>query len=100
MADRGPWWNQTATSDFGHFCAEVPNRCISRIESMPPPADCTDGFFEAFWNRPEQLLWSAVRAAQSMWALLSTGVEGWMVVDLEAALGSGAWDAEHGHCAS
>lgn len=26
---RGILGNQTATSDFGHFCAEVPNRCTS-----------------------------------------------------------------------
>jgi SAM-dependent methyltransferase len=69
----------------------------TRIERIPTPADCTDGFFEAFWNRPEQLLDPAVRAAQSMWALLPPGVEERIVADLDAALRSGAWDAEHGH---
>ena len=29
-----------------------------------------DGFFEAFWRRPEALLDPAVRSAQSMWRLL------------------------------
>jgi SAM-dependent methyltransferase len=24
----------------------------TRVERVPTPADCTDGFFEAFWNRP------------------------------------------------
>lgn len=28
----------------------------TRIETIPTPADCVDGFFEAFWNRPEALL--------------------------------------------
>lgn len=69
----------------------------TRIEPMPTPADCTDGFFEAFWNRPERLLDPAVRAAQSMWALLPPGAEERMVERLRAALESGAWDAEHGH---
>lgn len=69
----------------------------TRIERIPTPGDCTDGFFEAFWCRPERLLDPAVRAAQSMWALLPPGVEERIVANLEGALESGAWDAEHGH---
>jgi SAM-dependent methyltransferase len=69
----------------------------TRIERLPTPADCTDGFFEAFWNRPEQLLDPAVRGAQSIWPLLAPGVEERIVERLGKALGSGAWDAEHGH---
>lgn len=69
----------------------------TRVEPIPTPADCTDGFFEAFWNRPEQLLDPGVRAAQSMWALLAPGLEERIVNRLDDALGSGAWDAEHGH---
>jgi hypothetical protein len=68
----------------------------TRIERFPTPADCTDGFFEAFWNRPEQMLDPAVRAAQSMWALLPPGMEERIVERLDAALESGAWDSEHG----
>ena len=69
----------------------------TRIERIPTPADCTDGFFEAFWNRPEALLDPAVRSAQSIWALLAPGVEERIVGRLAAALASGAWDAAHGH---
>ncbi len=69
----------------------------TRIEHIPTPADCTDGFFEAFWNRPERLLDPELRSAQSMWALLPPGVEQRIVERLRAALESGAWDAEHGH---
>jgi len=68
----------------------------TRIEHVPTPGDCTDGFFEAFWNRPEQLLDPAVRAAQSMWSLLSPGTEDRIVERLAASLSSGEWDAEHG----
>ncbi|MGV1046920.1 MAG: class I SAM-dependent methyltransferase [Solirubrobacterales bacterium] len=71
-----------------------------RIERIPTPADCSDGFFEAFWNRPEALLDPEVRASQSLWALLAPGVEETMVERLRAALESGAWDAEHGHLRS
>jgi len=69
----------------------------TRIEPIPTPADCADGFFEAFWNRPEALLDPEVRAAQSLWELLDDGVEEQIVARLAAALESGAWDAEHGH---
>lgn len=69
----------------------------TRIETIPTPADCTDGFFEAFWNRPEALLDPSVRASQSMWALLPPGAEERIVARLDDALSSGRWDAEHGH---
>jgi SAM-dependent methyltransferase len=69
----------------------------TRVERMPTPGDCADGFFEAYWRRPEALLDPAVRSAQSVWALLEPGVEQRIVDRLAAALDSGVWDAEHGH---
>ncbi len=69
----------------------------TRVERIPTPGDCVDGFFEAFWRRPEALLDPQVRSAQSVWALLEPGVEQHIVERLAAALDSGAWDAEHGH---
>jgi SAM-dependent methyltransferase len=69
----------------------------TRVERIPTPGDCTDGFFEAFWRRPESLLDPAVRSAQSMWALLEPAMEQHIVNRLSAALDSGSWDAEHGH---
>jgi SAM-dependent methyltransferase len=69
----------------------------TRVERIPTPGDCLDGFFEAFWKRPEALLDPALRGAQSMWALLEQDVEQRIVQQLAAALSSGAWDAEHGH---
>jgi SAM-dependent methyltransferase len=69
----------------------------TRVERIATPGDCTDGFFEAFWRRPERLLDPAVRSAQSVWALLEPGVERRIVERLAAALESGSWDAEHGH---
>jgi SAM-dependent methyltransferase len=68
----------------------------TRIERMPTPADCTDGFFEAFWNRPEPLLDPTVRASQSIWELLEPGVEERIFERLGADLESGKWDDEHG----
>jgi SAM-dependent methyltransferase len=69
----------------------------TRVERIPTPGDCEDGFFEAFWRRPEALLDPAIRASQSMWTLLEPGVEERIVAGLDEALSSGAWDAEHGH---
>jgi len=69
----------------------------TRVERIRTPGDCVDGFFEAFWRRPEALLDPAVRSAQSMWRLLDAGVEQRIVRRLAGALESGAWDAEHGH---
>jgi hypothetical protein len=68
-----------------------------RVEHIPTPGDCTDGFFEAFWNRPESLLDPDVRSAQSMWALLDAGAERRIVAALDASLASGEWDAQYGH---
>jgi SAM-dependent methyltransferase len=69
----------------------------TRVERIPTPGDCQDGFFEAFWRRPEALLDPDVRSAQSMWALLDPDVEQGIVERLSDALDSGVWDAEHGH---
>jgi SAM-dependent methyltransferase len=69
----------------------------TRVERIPTPSDCSDGFVEAFWNRPEALLDPSVRASQSLWTLLAPGVEERIVSRLRDSLASGAWDAEHGH---
>jgi hypothetical protein len=69
----------------------------TRIERLPTPADCTDGFFEAFWNRPEALLDAEVRSAQSIWALTGPELEQGIVKRLALALESGDWDRQHGH---
>jgi hypothetical protein len=69
----------------------------TRVEHIPTPGDCVDGFFEAFWRRPEALLDPAIRASQSVWPLLPAGVEDRIVQRLADALASGAWDRAHGH---
>ncbi len=65
--------------------------------ASPRRATASDGFFEAFWRRPEALLDPEVRAAQSIWALLAPDVEQRIVARLAEGLDSGAWDAAHGH---
>jgi SAM-dependent methyltransferase len=67
-----------------------------RVETIPTPADCVDGFAEAFWNRPEALLDPEVRAAQSLWGLMEPGEEDRIVAGLRDALDSGDWDRRWG----
>jgi SAM-dependent methyltransferase len=69
----------------------------ARILPVPVPADCTDGFFAAFWARPEAYLDPTVQAGISCFTLFD---EAWFrsgIGRLEADLASGAWDARHGH---
>ena len=66
------------------------------VSEVPIPLDCTDGFTEAFYGRPERLLDPAVRAAQSSWGFLGEGEPARIVERLAADLESGAWDARHG----
>lgn len=67
------------------------------VTSVPVPEDCTDGFIEAFYGRPERLLEERVRRAQSGWAFLAPGIEDRAVQHLLRDLESGDWDAEWGH---
>ena len=68
----------------------------AEIRSVPIPFDCTDGFTEAFYGRPERLLDPAVRRAQSSWGFVEPEVEPRFVETLSADLASGAWDTRHG----
>lgn len=68
----------------------------ARVEAIAIPADCSDGFFEAHYARPEAYLDPAVRAAQSVWPRLAAGVERRATSALQEDLASGAWDARHG----
>ncbi|MDR3500590.1 MAG: methyltransferase domain-containing protein [Parvibaculum sp.] len=66
------------------------------ILSVPIPADCVDGFTEAFYARPEMLLDASVRRAQSSWGFIDRSVEERFVATLSADLKSGAWDDRYG----
>jgi SAM-dependent methyltransferase len=74
-------------------------RCV-RVEPVPIPHDCTDGFLHAFWRRPEAYLDPVVRANISVLALLPGERERAFVEHLRRDLDSGAWEARHGHLRS
>lgn len=67
------------------------------VQEIPVPLDCTDGFQEAFYGRPEAFLDPAVRKAQSAWGFLPEGLEATLVARLAADLASGDWDKQYGH---
>ncbi|MBS1517851.1 MAG: class I SAM-dependent methyltransferase [Bacteroidetes bacterium] len=71
------------------------NTC--EIISVPIPFDCTDGFQEAFYGRPEAFLNKEVRNSQSAWKFLPEGAEEEIVNRLESELNSGEWDRKYGH---
>lgn len=67
------------------------------VESVPIPADCTDGFNEAYYARPEHLLDPAARRACSAWSFVEPRLSLRYTERLRHDLRSGAWDAHHGH---
>jgi SAM-dependent methyltransferase len=74
--------------------AALGGRC--EVQPIPIPIDCTDGFTEAFYARPERLLDPALRRAQSAWGFVGPDVEPRFVEALSADLASGRWDERYG----
>jgi hypothetical protein len=66
------------------------------VSAVPVPIDCTDGFTEAFYARPEQFLVDGVRRSQSAWGFVSDDVEAAAVARLRRDLEDGTWHARHG----
>lgn len=66
------------------------------VQHIPIPFDCTDGFQESFYGRPEAFLDKDVRLSQSAWGFLSDELEDKLVKTLEDELISGEWDRKYG----
>jgi SAM-dependent methyltransferase len=66
------------------------------VSSIAIPLDCTDGFQEAFYGRPEAFLDGEVRNAQSAWGFLDESTHAQCVERLRADLSSGRWDELYG----
>jgi SAM-dependent methyltransferase len=67
-----------------------------RIDTVPVPADCTDGFYAAWWRRPEAYLNPAVRAAISGLARLDPADVEPGIEMLRRDLADGTWFRRHG----
>ncbi len=65
--------------------------------AVPVPLDCTDGFSEAYYGRPEALLDPDARLSNSAWSFVSTEVHDRFTRDLSRDLADGTWDRRYGH---
>jgi SAM-dependent methyltransferase len=68
----------------------------SDVQSIPIPIDCSDGFVDSFYARPESFLDPAVRRSQSSWNFVADEPKERFVVELARDLGSGEWDRKFG----
>ena len=66
------------------------------VEPVPIPADCTDGFLMAFWNRPERCLDPVAQANTSAFALLGEAQTAPGLARLATDLADGSWHDRHG----
>jgi SAM-dependent methyltransferase len=66
-----------------------------RVEVVPVPHDCVDGFAHANWRRPERYLDPAVRAGISIFARLPDSVVLPAMDRLRGDIESGRWADEH-----
>ena len=66
------------------------------VTPVPIPVDCTDGFNEAYYGRPERLLDPAARQSCSAWSFVDAETSEQYSEALRRDLESGAWDARHG----
>jgi hypothetical protein len=68
----------------------------SEIRPVPIPLDCTDGFNEAYYGRPDMLLKPEARLACSAWSFVEGAIVKRFEGELAGDLGSGRWDQQHG----
>lgn len=69
----------------------------TRVEHVPVPLNCRDGFNEAYYGRPEMFLDRAARLACSSWSFLTLQETEQFERRLAADLSSGEWDRRYGH---
>lgn len=70
---------------------ELADAIGGRLEPIMIPWDCIDGFYEAFWRRPEAYLDEAVRRGISVWSTLGPEAEERAIRALGDDLTSGRW---------
>jgi SAM-dependent methyltransferase len=65
------------------------------LTPVPVPHDCTDGFYSAYWRRPEAYLDPQVRAGTSVFAKVSSAAVDRAIAALGADLETGRWQERH-----
>jgi hypothetical protein len=95
------WLNRDYLPEFAGLLAGRPSltelvRAIeARLEPVLIPWDCADGFYEAYWRRPEAYLDEHVRRGISIWARVGPDAEKRAVHSLRDDLASGRWAERH-----
>ncbi|WP_426508665.1 MerR family transcriptional regulator [Dactylosporangium sp. McL0621] len=79
--------------------ADLTRAIEGRTEPVLVPWDCADGFFEAYWRRPEAYLDEHVRRAVSVWTRVGPRTERRVVGELGDDLASGRWAERNGDLA-
>jgi hypothetical protein len=79
---------------FAHTLARLGD---ARAEPVPVPHDCRDGFFHAYWRRPEAYLSEDVRAGISVFARMDAAAVKEGVQKLRRDLDSGEWRRRNRH---
>ncbi|WP_329372218.1 MerR family transcriptional regulator [Streptomyces sp. NBC_00669] len=91
------WLTRDYLPEFADLLVDWPSladltRAIGgRAEPVLVPWDCADGFFEAYWRRPEAYLDEQVRRAVSVWTRVGPEAERRAVDGLREDLASGRW---------
>jgi hypothetical protein len=70
---------------------------VTSVTPVPIPHDCTDGFNDAYYGRPEMLLDPAARLACSAWSFVEPAAVARFEARLARDLADGTWEAKHGH---
>jgi SAM-dependent methyltransferase len=73
------------------LATELARAIGATMEPVLVPWDCADGFFEAYWRRPEAYLEESVRRGISVWARVGPDAEQRAVTTLRSDLASGRW---------
>jgi SAM-dependent methyltransferase len=91
------WLNRDYLPEFAGLWADRPSLTElagaigARTEPVPVPWDCADGFYHAYWRRPEAYLDEHVRRGMSVWARVGPDAEQRAVRTLRDDLASGRW---------
>jgi SAM-dependent methyltransferase len=67
------------------------------VTLLPIPLNCSDGFGEAYYGRPERLLDPGARKANSAWSFVGPEVHERFERQLGSDLADGTWDKKYGH---
>ena len=91
------WLNRDYLPEFAGLWAgrpsltELTGAIGARTQPVLVPWDCADGFYHAFWRRPEAYLDEHVRRGMSIWARVGPDAEQRAVHSLRDDLASGRW---------